>query len=283
LASGVHKYRTESFSLAGSAIWGKGVRTHRRILSSGTTEGLYDFESHREAITNITEKRHGNAFAEAYSNILRETIQSTEEFAGLFRRATLHTESTYETSSRLEQQLKQVAKLMQMRRARKVERDFFIVSIGGWDMHSNLMTGLNNGFNVLDRALKNFITELRLQRVWDSTAIITESDFGRTLTSNGAGSDHAWAGNYLLLSGALLRSDMINEFPMHLTPALNDRVLNRGRLIPTYPYESMMVPIAEWLDVETEQRAEVFPNLAVFEASNSSQIRGRENVFKPDL
>ena len=33
--------------------------------------------------------------------------------------------------------------------------------------------------------------------------ILTASDFGRTLASNGQGTDHAWAGHHLILGGGV--------------------------------------------------------------------------------
>ena len=42
----------------------------------------------------------------------------------------------------------------------------------------------------------------------------------------------------------------------------------RGRVIPKYPLESMMVPIAEWLGVEKLDA--VFPNLANFSVDTDS-------------
>ena len=35
--------------------------------------------------------------------------------------------------------------------------------------------------------------------MFDATTLVTSSDFGRTLTSNGKGTDHGWAGNYVVL------------------------------------------------------------------------------------
>ena len=57
-----------------------------------------------------------------------------------------------------------------------------------------------------------------------------------------------------------------NEFPESLA-AGNSADLGRGRLIPKYPYESYMVPIAKWLGVEDAHLGTVFPNLPNFNGS----------------
>ena len=49
-------------------------------------------------------------------------------------------------------------------------------------------------FKEINKALEAFVTEMRVHGVWDQVALATLSDFGRTLTSNGRGTDHAWGG-----------------------------------------------------------------------------------------
>ena len=39
--------------------------------------------------------------------------------------------------------------------------------------------------------------------MWENVTIVTASDFGRTLTDNGLGTDHGWAGIDMLLGGAV--------------------------------------------------------------------------------
>merc|ERR1712176_768485 len=108
------------------------------------------------------------------------------------------------------------------------------------------------------------------------TVLVTSSDFGRSLTSNGAGTDHAWAGNHIVLGGNVKGGHVFNDFPSSLLEG-NDQDAGRGRLIPKYPWESMMVPIAEWMGVEESDQASVFPNLANFDSS--SQIISRASLF----
>merc|ERR1711907_237004 len=119
----------------------------------------------------------------------------------------------------------------------------------------------------IDDSLKAFVTEIKAQGVFDSTVIATESDFGRSLQSNGAGTDHAWAGNHMILGGKVKGGSVLNDFPSSLLDG-NDQDAGRGRLIPKYPWESMMTPIAEWLGVDQSRHSSVFPNLPNFDASH---------------
>ena len=56
---------------------------------------------------------------------------------------------------------------------------------------------------VIDSALNGFVKELKAQEIFDSVTLLSESDFGRTLTANSnQGTDHAYAGNHFVLGGA---------------------------------------------------------------------------------
>merc|ERR1719166_532797 len=101
-------------------------------------------------------------------------------------------------------------------------------------------------FGEIDAALRAFVAEMSAQKVWDNVVLATESEFARTLDSNGGGSDHAWAGNHFVVGGALRGGRVLNRFPASLA-AGGSRDLGRGRLIPEFPWESVLVPLATWM------------------------------------
>jgi cullin-associated NEDD8-dissociated protein 1 len=273
LSGGTHAYRTTSFSLAGSSIWGKGVHTQRSILGGNGALRLNEYEAWRPVMFNITAQVHGNVYSDAYAKSLRENVDSTENLARVIEATKLAT--TYPTDSGLERELQQVAKLIRAQAARGAERDFFFVGTGGWDMHSNMKANLANKLNQHNTALKSFVKEMKAQGVWNNVLLMTESEFGRTLNSNGGGSDHAYAGNHFVMSGSLKGGRIFNRFHASLAEG-NDHDLGRGRLIPDYPWESVMVPIAKWLGVAADQLSDAFPNFANF---NSSHIIDQSELF----
>ncbi|CAK0855041.1 unnamed protein product [Prorocentrum cordatum] len=159
----------------------------------------------------------------------------------------------------------------------------------GFDTHNALEEVLEEKFAELNAALEDFVAELRGQGVFDSVVLVTSSDFGRTLSSNGRGSDHGWAGNHLVLGGSVNGGHIFNRFdrgvggfPESLLDG-NSMDVGRGRMIPQYPWESVMVPIAQWLCGESSSRASVgwlnsvFPNLANF--NTSEHIIHAETLF----
>ncbi|CAJ1389654.1 unnamed protein product [Effrenium voratum] len=267
-----------SFSVAGSAIFAQGVVTNRQIVSEEGNKRFGEFELWRETISNITKQQHANVFSEQYTKIFLDSLRGTEELGRAFEEVELAT--NYDTSSKLAKQLSQVAKLMKVREVRKAERDFFFVQVGGWDMHSNLLTSLTNKFADINSALEGFVAEMKAQNIWNSVALASSSEFARTLDSNGGGSDHAWAGQHFVIGGKVRGGKVLNKYPSTLKEgAYND--IGRGRLIPEYPWESMLVPIAEWMGLNTADGAsmtQVFPNFARF---NSSTVQGADFLFKP--
>ena len=62
---------------------------------------------------------------------------------------------------------------------------------------------LSSKFGTSSSALQGFVDEMEKQAQWENVVLMTESEFARTLDSNGGGSDHAYAGNHFIVGGAL--------------------------------------------------------------------------------
>eukprot|EP00933_Yihiella_yeosuensis_P021713 TRINITY_DN1715_c0_g1_i2.p1 TRINITY_DN1715_c0_g1~~TRINITY_DN1715_c0_g1_i2.p1 ORF type:complete len:1866 (-),score=308.01 TRINITY_DN1715_c0_g1_i2:397-5517(-) len=278
LASGSQNFRTHSFSVAGTSTWPQGMETKAEIIDRDS--GTVRFEKYKQlktVIDNITSVKHGNIYCDEYAQQLSQAIKFNEELGKTLQNAELKTGYPTEDIG-LSRQLKQVARLIAARGERKAERDFFFVQIGGFDTHQSVATELNDKFTQVNSALKSFVEELKEQQVFDSTVLVSHSDFGRTLTPNsGLGTDHAWAGNHFILGGDVQGGRVYNDFPSSFKEG-NDQDAGRGRLIPKYPWESMILPVAEWLGLDAAKQLEVFPNLLNFNAS--SHIIQRSSLFK---
>ena len=84
-----------------------------------------------------------------------------------------------------------------------------------------------------------------IQGVFDSVVLVTTSDFGRTLTSNGKGTDHGWAGNHFVVG--VKGGEIYNEFPSSLLEG-NLYDVGRGRKIQSCVF------FVSSLQVETTKR-----------------------------
>jgi uncharacterized protein (DUF1501 family) len=116
-------------------------------------------------------------------------------------------------------QLQQVAQIIRNRDALEANRDAFFVQQDGYDTHANNMPRLNVLLDDLDEALLCFTEELKAQGVWDKTAIVLASDFGRSLPSNGLGTDHGelcHARDYFIVLCRRLEENKLISFPLHV-------------------------------------------------------------------
>lgn len=112
---------------------------------------------------------------------------------------------------------------------------------------------------------------------WEDVTLLTASDFGRTLTSNGVGTDHAWGSNHLLVGGAVRGGRIHGSYPAVLGEEGEVNV-GRGRLLPTTPWEGVWAPLAQWFGVEDAGLDAVLPNRAAF--ATAGHLFARDDVFR---
>jgi uncharacterized protein (DUF1501 family) len=121
------------------------------------------------------------------------------------------------------------------------------------------MSGQLTGMSAVVTA---FYRTLEVLGFGEKVTLFTASDFGRTLTSNGAGSDHAWGGNQLVVGGALAGRRVFGQYP----ELFEDNALDvgRGRLIPTTSVDEYFAELALWLGVPKSSLSMVLPNIGAF-------------------
>jgi uncharacterized protein (DUF1501 family) len=270
---------SKSFSIRGVEKWPAGKQTLPVLVDhyKGAVQ-LNDLADWEEDIWNMTAPSFDNVYFNEFGKEFRKAVTTSEMLSSILSGSELMTQFPKpQRKGNLVDQFHQVARLISARKERKVNRDFFYVELGGWDHHSNLHNGLATQFAEVDSALKLFVTELKAQGIFDSVVTFSMSDFGRTLVYNGAGSDHGWSGNHFVVGGSVNGGKVFNKF-IESFAAGTEFDAGRGRVIPHYPWESMVVPIAEWLGIDSRERLEeIFPNLNNF---NSSHINTLGDLFK---
>jgi uncharacterized protein (DUF1501 family) len=118
-------------------------------------------------------------------------------------------------------------------------------------------------------AIGAFYQQLVALGMQNNVTLFTASDFGRTLTSNGQGSDHAWGGNQLVVGGAVLGKRIYGTYPsLEINPDsssnLNPLDTGQGRMIPTTSCDEFFAELALWLGVSPADLPLVLPNIGNF-------------------
>ena len=169
-------------------------------------------------------------------------------------------------SSQLGTQLATVAQMIRARTALGAGRQIFFVSMGGFDTHTGQDAIQPRLFSDLAASLAAFhaaTVEIGVDR---SVTTFTHSDFGRTLTSNGAGSDHGWGSHHMVLGGAVHGGRIFGTVPeLALGTPLD---VGSGRLIPTTSVDSYAATLAHWFGARPSDVRTLFPRLGRFERSD---------------
>lgn len=166
----------------------------------------------------------------------------------------------------LANQLRIVARLIGARAALGAKRQVFFVSMGGFDNHDSLMEnhpGLMANFDEAIGAFYNATVELG---VADKVTSFTASDFGRTLASNGNGSDHGWGGHHFVVGGAVRGGQYYGTAP-EISITSDDQV-GQGRLLPSTSVDQMASTLASWFGVQNSEIPMILPRINRFASSN---------------
>jgi uncharacterized protein (DUF1501 family) len=100
----------------------------------------------------------------------------------------------------------------------------------------------------------------------NNVTTFTASEFGRTLDSNGDGSDHGWGGHSMLMGGAVRGGDVYGTMPVVDLDTNTD--VGRGSLLPTTSVDQLVATLALWFGVPDASLALVAPNIARFGTRN---------------
>ena len=164
-----------------------------------------------------------------------------------------------------------VARTIAARDILGMKRQIFFIDFGGWDHHDELLNSQYGMLLEVDRALGQFLNSLEEVGVADCVTTFTLSEFGRTLTSNGNGTDHGWGGNVLVLGGEQLNGGRIfGEYPdLTLDSELE---VGGGVFLPTISTDQYFAELARWFGVSNASLIDIFPNLRNFYDSNSQEM-----------
>ncbi len=266
-----------SISIAGSNSWLTNLQEGYINLSPNASiarmKGHQPVSSIRATLETLLANAKDNVDSPFEQQIAHGITRAKNTADNLADAINDHRVSEMPTSGDLARQLHLVARMISAREQLNMGRQIFFVGLGGWDTHSNQNVRLIPLLTELNTALSNFQSAINTMGKADSVTTFTASDFGRTLTSNGDGTDHGWGGHALVMGGSVKGGQIYGDLPSFTsinnpddTGDINGHFA--GRIIPTTAVSQYAATLASWMGVTDSERDAMLPNLSNFAQKN---------------
>ncbi len=258
-------------SLDGANVWQSGNSIFEYAITQDGATALNNYTQRWQTESGVTQRRSAavdGLLALQYQNLLQSSYAQAQRSAldayDQFSQATspsLPNGATFPTTT-LAQQLEMVARTVNGRSTLGMTRQTFFLNYAGWDHHDDVIGNMAGMVPVLSQAISAFYNALTLINMQNQVTLFIASDFGRTLTSNGKGTDHAWGGNMLVVGGSVAGQRIYGQYPSLYNN--NPLDVGRGRLIPTTSVDEYYAELALWLGVPKSSLPLVLPNISRF-------------------
>jgi uncharacterized protein (DUF1501 family) len=256
-----------ALSIAGTNTFEVGNTVIPYLISPDGSLGLHGIGSRDpnatiriQGLKNLLALPHDNLFEAAYADTMSRSIDENEVLTTALRGiAALHTPFP---TTELGRQLAMVAKLIAARSNLGMQRQIFFCSVGGYDTHGDQLAAQSGLLTELSQAMNAFYASTVELGVEQSVTTFTASDFGRTLPTNGGGSDHGWGSHQFVMGGAVRGNRLYGTFPTLAVNGPDDT--EDGRWIPTTSVDEFSSTLARWFGVADSDMPTVFPNIGRF-------------------
>ena len=268
LASANAKSTFTSISISGNAVWASGQSTLQYQIGPGgavtvnslANASLFGSATASQLLRRLVTEPRTHVLENDHTRLIQRGLTANEDLriamAGAPALQTVFPEGG------LAAQLKMAARLIAARDGVGAKRQVIFVSAGGYDNHAFLSGSHPPLLTQLAAALSAFDAALGELNVRNQVTAFTASDFGRTLTSNGDGSDHGWGAHHFVVGGAVRGRDIYGQFPVVALGTNEDA--GQGRLIPTTSVDQYAASFARWMGLSDAQLADVLLNLQYF-------------------
>jgi len=272
-----------NISLSGRNVFQSGANTIEYTISnSGNgSEGLESFAPwisnsgflnrlRKDAVESLMEETYQNIFQSTFGKTVKQSFDAQEAFASAI--GAVPPIMTPFEDHYLAQNLHMVARTIAAREAIGANRQTFFMTFGGWDHHNEVLDNQLYMLGVVSRALNSFYNALKEIGMENDVTTFTISDFARTLTTNGNGSDHSWGGNQLVMGGMVNGQRIYGQYPSLKLDNNPLNVSNRGTLIPTTSTDAFFAELALWFGVSPNDLSHILPNIGNFYSPGSSDM-----------
>lgn len=238
-----------------------------RINSVSAAAGnVYGSSAVKAAMQQLAQQERGHTLEKEYNKVTARATSAEGTVTAAIQPDDLN--ANFPAGNNLADQLKMVARLIRGHDALGVKRQVFFVSMGGFDLHDDLDTKQGGLMERVSDAMAAFQEQMRLLNLDDKVTSFTASDFGRTLSSNGNGSDHGWGSHHFVVGGAVKGKALYGTAPpvsVGNTAADDDQWhVGQGRLLPTTSVDQYAATLARWFGVPDAELDGILPNLKNF-------------------
>lgn len=252
--------------LSGDSALSYQVSTNGAVPINAVKNNVYGSSAVKTALASLVQQSRSHVLENEYNRVTARAIGGESLVASSLASSTVGT--AFPTGNSLADQMKLVARLIGARNNLGAKRQVFLVSLGGFDLHDNLISQQPVLMGRVSDAMTAFYNATVELGVANKVTAFTASDFGRTLTSNGDGSDHGWGSHHLMVGGAVRGAAFYGSAPpvsVANTAAPQDQWhVGQGRLLPSTSVDQYAATLASWFGVADSEMAGILPNLRRF-------------------
>jgi uncharacterized protein (DUF1501 family) len=277
-------YMPMNFSLAGNSAFqigqseGQFVITGGGALSfTGSNGGSTILQTKdqviRDTVANPVEAHYRSLFHRTHARVTANSIARGEDFQQHFNAPGPVVNNQDLTLAAIaaapfpnhwiSNQFRAAVKTIAIRAQLKLKRQTLFIDFGGWDHHAELLNNQAAMLSALDGALHAFQVCLESLGLAQDVITFTASDFGRTLRSNGQGTDHAWSGHQMVLGGPVAGGQIRGTYPSLLIDGPDD-IGRGGRIFPRLSADQYFCELLRWFGVTPGDMDQVLPNIGNF-------------------
>lgn len=255
-------------NVSGNAVYMAGqTAVQYQVSTSGSTpvrgiaNPLYGSTACSAALQSIVTRSSSHLIESAHSTVTNRAIAANATLTPALAAVAPFT-TPFDTANGLAMQLQLVAKMIAARTTLGSRRQVFFVSLGGFDLHDFLPQQHPGLLTTVANALKSFYDVTVELGVANKVTTFTASDFGRTLSSNGDGSDHGWGSHHFVMGGSVVGQRYYGQLPATAVNGTDD--VGQGRLLPTTSVDQVAATLAKWMGVFDGNIPTVVPNITNF-------------------
>jgi len=251
-------------NVSGNAVYMAGkqavqyqVSTSGAVPINGVTKSLFGSAACSTALRSLITADRTHWMESELNRVVKRSVDAQATLSTALAAAPALA-TPFDTAS-LSTQLQMVAKLIAARQALGATRQVYFVSIGGFDLHDLLVAQHPLLLTQINDAMASFYAATVELGVADQVTTFTASDFGRTLTSNGDGSDHGWGSHHFVMGGAVKGGRFYGALPSVSVNGPDD--VGQGRLLPTTSVDQLAATLATWMGVSATDLPMVLPQI----------------------